>query len=163
MNFHLPHMRTTTVHAPAPSWFVTDAAGKTLGRLAAQIAHVLRGKHKPAFAPHALHGDHVIVMNAAAIVLQGRKREEKSYVRHTGYLGHMKRIPVSRLLSSDPAQVLTRAVRGMLPRNRLRPRMLRRLHVYLDSTHTHLAQQPQPLDSLFTPRSPKGEVGFRKS
>lgn len=143
-------MRTSTPTLTEPAWYLVDARGKTLGRLAAHIAHVLRGKHKPTFSPHAPHGDHVIVVNAGGIVLQGKKREEKFYTRHTGYLGHVRHVPLSRILERDPAHVIIRAVRGMLPRNRLRSRLLQRLHVYEDAVHPHEAQQPQPLDVLFS-------------
>lgn len=143
-------MRTSVPKPAEPAWYVVDADGNTLGRLAARIASVLRGKNKPAFSPHAIHGDHVIVINASHITLRGRKSEEKFYVRHTGYLGHMKRLPIAGVLTSAPAQVIIRAVRGMLPRNRLRSKMLQNLHVFGQSAHPHEAQKPQPLDSLFT-------------
>ncbi len=130
-------------------WYVVDAQGRTLGRLATQISHVLRGKHMVTFAPHLLGKDHIIVLNAAGIVLTGKKVEQKVYRRHTGYFGNMREIPVARVLAKRPQEVITRAVKGMLPRNRLRERMMLHLHVFPGSTHPHEAQKPANLDTLF--------------
>ena len=127
-------------------WFVVDADGQTLGRLAAQIARVLRGKHKPIFAPHVDTGDHVIVVNAAKVRLTGRKREHKVAYHHSGYPGGLKATPYTVLLAQRPSRAVERAVRGMLPHNRLGRRMLTKLKVYDGPTHPHAAQQPRPLD-----------------
>ena len=135
------------------TWYIVDAKGRTLGRLATQISHVLRGKHVVTFAPHLLGSDHVIVLNAAGIVLTGKKLEQKVYRRHTGYFGNMREIPVSRVLAKRPQEVIQRAVKGMLPRNRLRERMMLHLHVFAESTHPHEAQKPKNLDTLFTKKS----------
>lgn len=143
-------MRTSNPVPAEPGWFFIDASGRTLGRLATRIAHVLRGKHKSSFSMHAVHGDHVIVVNAGDVVLQGKKREEKFYVRHTKYLGHVKQVPLERVMAINPSTVLLRAVRGMLPRNRLRPKFLEHLHLYGAPSHPHAAQKPQPLDSIFS-------------
>lgn len=142
-------MRTTTTKPEAPAWYLVDAKGKTLGRLAADIAHVLRGKHKVIWSPHQVHSDHVIVINATGIVLQGNKSDQKIYRRHSGYFGSLKTTPFSRLFAKDPTQVLTRAVKGMVPRNRLRKEALKHLHVFADESHKHEAQKPQDFASLF--------------
>jgi large subunit ribosomal protein L13 len=105
-------------------WYVVDADGQVLGRLAAQVARILRGKHKPIFAPHVDTGDHVIVINAAKVRLTGRKREQKVAYRHSGYPGGLKEIPYTVLLAERPSRAVERAVRGMLPRNRLGRQML---------------------------------------
>jgi len=127
-------------------WYVVDADGQTLGRLAAQVARVLRGKHKPIFAPHVDTGDHVIVVNAAKVQLTGRKREQKVAYRHSGYPGGLKAVPYAVLLSQRPSRAVEKAVRGMLPHNRLGRQMLTKLKVYDGPTHPHAAQRPQPLD-----------------
>jgi large subunit ribosomal protein L13 len=127
-------------------WFVVDADGQTLGRLAAQIARVLRGKHKPIFAPHVDTGDHVIVVNAAKVQLTGKKREQKQAWRHSGYPGGLKATPYTVLLAERPSRAVERAVKGMLPHNRLGRQMLSKLKVYDGPTHPHAAQQPRPLD-----------------
>ena len=140
-------MKTSTPKPTEPSWFVVDAASKPLGRLAADIAHILRGKHKPAWSAHQVWSDHVIVVNAGNVVLMGNKSESKVYYRHSGYLGHLKTIPISSLLQRKPESVLIRAVKGMLPRNRLREKMMDHLHVYASADHPHEAQKPQPLSN----------------
>jgi large subunit ribosomal protein L13 len=132
-----------------PTWYIVDAKGKTLGRMATRIAHVLRGKHHVTFVPYKEGTDHVIVTNASGVILQGNKIEQKVYRRHSGYFGNMKEIPVKRLLQERPQEVITRAVKGMLPRNRLRARMMLHLHVYPDATHPYDAQKPQALDAVF--------------
>lgn len=142
-------MRTSYPAPAKPSWYLVDAEGKTLGRLAARIAHVLRGKHRKDFSPHLLQSDHVVVVNAEKIVLRGRKSEQKKYFRHTGTLGRLRRIPVSRMLAEHPEEVLLRAVKGMLPRNNRRPEMLEYLHLFAGPEHPHAAQRPQPLENLF--------------
>lgn len=146
-------MRTSTPKPAPPSWYIVDASGQHLGRLATHIAHILRGKHKPTWSPHMVMSDHVIVTNATQIVLTGKKADEKVYHRHSGYFGSLKKIPVARVLQRSPEQVITRAVRGMLPRNRLRPLMMNHLHVFADAEHQHEAQQPQPLSTVKSPQT----------
>ena len=127
-------------------WYVVDAAGKTLGRLATEIARILRGKHKPRYTPHLDMGDYVIVINAEKVVLTGRKRQQKVYYRHSGYLGGLKEIPFERMIARHPERVIRHAVRGMLPHNRLGRAMLKKLKVYAGPEHPHQAQNPKPLD-----------------
>jgi large subunit ribosomal protein L13 len=127
-------------------WFVVDAEGQTLGRLAAQVARILRGKHKPIFAPHVDTGDHVIIVNAAKVQLTGSKREHKVAYRHSGYPGGLKALPYTLLLDKRPSWAVERAIKGMLPHNRLGRQMLTKLKVYDGPTHPHSAQQPKPLD-----------------
>jgi large subunit ribosomal protein L13 len=128
------------------AWFVVDASDLVLGRLATRIATVLRGKHKPIFTPHVDTGDHVIVVNAEKVRLTGRKREQKLYIRHTGYTGHLKQVTADKVLSGPHAdRVVREAVRGMLPKNSLGRKMLAKLKVYAGSEHPHAAQKPQEL------------------
>jgi large subunit ribosomal protein L13 len=127
-------------------WYVVDAAGQTLGRLAAQVASVLRGKHKPIYSPAVDAGDYVIVVNAAKIHVTGRKLDQKMYYRHSGYPGGLKEITLRNLLQKHPARVIEHAVRGMLPKNRLGRRILKHLKIYAGSEHPHEAQQPRPLE-----------------
>ena len=127
-------------------WYVVDAAGKTLGRLASEIARILRGKHKPTYAPHMDCGDFVIVVNADKIRVTGRKLDQKMYYRHSGYPGGLTGITLRRQLEKHPDRVITLAVRGMLPKNRLGRRLIKKLKVYAAPTHPHQAQQPKPLD-----------------
>ena len=127
-------------------WYVVDADGKVLGRLASQIAHVLRGKHKPVFAPHLDMGDHVIVVNAKTVRVTGKKAEQKVYYRHTGYPGGIKSTPFSRMIQNHPERVIKKAVWGMLPHNSLGRHMLKKLKVYAGADHRHEAQKPQPLE-----------------
>jgi large subunit ribosomal protein L13 len=125
-------------------WFVVDAQDLVLGRLATQIATVLRGKHKPTFTPHADTGDHVIVVNADKVALTGRKREQKIYYRHSGYIGGIKSITADQLLASAHSdRVLRNAVRGMLPKNSLGRTMLSKLRVYSGPDHPHASQSPE--------------------
>ncbi len=124
-------------------WLVVDAAGQTLGRLASEIASILRGKHKPIYAPHVDTGDYVIVINAGKIQLTGNKLAEKMYYRHSGYPGGIKSIPYGRLLKEKPEKMLEIAVKGMLPHNKLGSVMIKKLKVYADEKHPHEAQQPQ--------------------
>jgi len=126
-------------------WFVVDAEGETLGRLASRIAQILRGKHKPIFAPHVDVGDHVIVVNAAKVAVSGNKLEDKKYHRHSGYPGGLTSVPFLRLLEEAPEKIIERAVRGMLPKNRLGRQMINKLKVYAGPEHPHQAQQPKPL------------------
>ena len=132
------------------AWHVVDADGLVLGRLASEVARVLRGKHKPIFAPHVDTGDHVIVITAAKVRLTGRKREQKVAYRHSGYPGGLKSIPYTALLAQRPSRAVEKAVRGMLPRNRLGRQMLSKLKVYDGPTHPHAAQLPVPLDVTST-------------
>jgi large subunit ribosomal protein L13 len=127
------------------SWHVVDADGATLGRLATEVAALLRGKHKATFSPHLDTGDPVIVVNAAKIRVTGNKLQAKTYVRHSGYPGGLRSETLEQLLSRRPEEVVRRAVRGMLPQNRLGEQMSRKLHVYAGAEHPHAAQKPQPL------------------
>ena len=126
-------------------WRVVDAVGATLGRLATQVATILRGKHKATFAPSLDTGDPVIIVNAAKIKVTGKKLTDKLYIRHSGYPGGFRAETLERLLSRRPEEVIRRAVRGMLPQNRLGEQMMRKLHVYAGSEHPHAAQKPQPM------------------
>jgi large subunit ribosomal protein L13 len=127
------------------TWHVVDAEGATLGRLATQVAALLRGKHKAAFSPHLDIGDPVIVVNAAKIRVTGNKLQAKRYVRHSGYPGGLRSETLDALLARRPEEVIRRAVRGMLPRNRLGEQMSRKLHVYAGAEHPHAAQKPKEL------------------
>ena len=127
-------------------WFVVDASEKTLGRLASQIAHRLKGKHKADYSPHVDMGDHIVVLNAQKIRVTGRKLTDKIYYHHTGYIGGIKSIALEKLLKEHPERVLEIAVKGMLPKTTLGRRMFRKLHVFAGTEHPHQAQQPQPLE-----------------
>lgn len=124
------------------SWYVLDAEGRTLGSIATEAAHLLRGKHKPTFAPHADCGDFVIVVNVEKIVLTGNKLEKKMYYHHTGYIGNMKKVQYKTLMAEKPEFVLKKAVKGMLPANTIGAKSLTRLHIYQGAEHPHAAQQP---------------------
>lgn len=126
-------------------WFVVDAADKVLGRLAAQIAHRLRGKHKPEFAPHMDTGDFIVVVNCEKIRVTGNKATLKQYYHHSGYVGGLKSTPLEKMLIKKPEYVLMHAVKGMLPRNTLSRALLKKLKVYAGAEHPHSAQNPQPL------------------
>ena len=146
--FYLTLMRTYTAK---PSdiehrWFVVDAEGQVLGRLAAEVAKIIRGKHKPMYTPHMDTGDNVIVINAAKVKLTGRKLEQKRYFRHTGYMGHERFTPVATMLEKHPERVIEKAVFGMLPKTALGRQKLRlKLRVYPTADHPHAAQQPAVL------------------
>jgi large subunit ribosomal protein L13 len=127
-------------------WFVVDAAGKTLGRLASQIAAILRGKHKPTYTPHMDMGDNVIVVNAEKIKVTGRKFSQKMYYRHSGYPGGIKETSFSDMIKKKPERVIIIAVKGMLPHNRLGRKILKHLKVYRGPEHDHEAQQPEKLE-----------------
>ena len=127
-------------------WYVVDAEGQVLGRLATGVAQILRGKTKPIFTPSMDTGDFVIVINAEKVVLKGGKEDKKMYYHYSGYPGGLKETPYATLKKQHPEQIIIRAVRGMLPRNRLGRAMLKKLHVYAGSEHPHIAQQPQPLE-----------------
>jgi large subunit ribosomal protein L13 len=127
-------------------WYVVDAEGKVLGRLASEIAKILRGKHKPMYTPHLDTGDNVVVVNAEKVRLTGNKVETKTYFRHTGYMGGAKLIPFRRMLEQHPERIIELAVKGMLPKNNLGRLMRRKLRVYAGSEHPHEAQQPERLE-----------------
>ncbi|MBN1963716.1 MAG: 50S ribosomal protein L13 [Anaerolineae bacterium] len=127
-------------------WWVVDAKGQTLGRLAAKIAPILKGKHKPTFAPNVDTGDYVIVINAERIHVTGNKLEEKMYHRHSGYPGGLTSTTLRQMLAKHPERVLQFAVKGMLPKNVLGRQMLKKLKIYAGDSHPHAAQQPKPLE-----------------
>lgn len=127
-------------------WFVVDAEGKTLGRMAAEIAARLRGKHKPEYTPHVDCGDYIVVINAEKIGVTGKKRTDKMYHRYTGYVGNLKSTSFEKLIDSHPERVIELAVKGMLPRGPLGRDMYRKLKVYAGAEHPHAAQQPQTLE-----------------
>jgi large subunit ribosomal protein L13 len=127
------------------AWWIVDAEGRRLGRLATGLAHVLRGKHKPSFTPHLDVGDHIVVINAEKVVLSGKKADQKTYFRHSGYMGGEKHIPFKRMLERHPERVIELAVKGMLPKNTLGRHMRRKLKVYAGSEHPHQGQKPEPL------------------
>lgn len=128
------------------NWFVVDLDGKVLGRAAAQIAHVLRGKHKPIYTPHVDTGDFVVVVNADKVKLTGNKLAAKKYYRHSGFPGGLKEITAEKLLAKKPEEVIKAAVKGMLPKNKLGRQMFSKLKVYACAEHPHAAQQPKPLE-----------------
>ena len=138
-------MKTHTVKAADISehWYVVDASDKALGRLASEIAKVLRGKHRPEFSPHLSLGDHVIVVNAEKVYLSGNKREQKVYYSYSGYQGGLKMRTIKQVLDKDPSRVVHHAVKGMLPHNRLGRRLMKKLKVYAGPDHPHVSQQPQ--------------------
>lgn len=127
-------------------WYVVDATDKTLGRLASEIARRLRGKHKPEYTPHVDTGDYIIVVNAEKIRVTGKKRTDKMYYHHTGYIGHMRSLNLEKMLEKTPERVLQHAVKGMLPKNPLGRAMFGKLRVYAGPEHRHVAQQPQVLE-----------------
>ncbi len=141
---------TTKTYTPSEEgierhWFVVDATDQTLGRLASRVARVLEGKHKPTYATHLDSGDHVIVVNASRIGVTRGKRESKVYSRHSGYPNGLRQETLGELLDRRPEEVIRRAVKGMLPRNRLGAQQLRKLKVYAGAEHPHQAQRPEPL------------------
>lgn len=127
-------------------WWIVDAQGKTLGRVASEVAKVLRGKHKPYYTPNLDCGDFVIVVNADKVEVSGNKLDEKRYYRHSGYPGGIRNLTLREMLQKHPRRAMRRAVWGMLPHNRLGRRMIKKLKVYAEGTHKHEAQQPQPLE-----------------
>jgi large subunit ribosomal protein L13 len=142
-------MEKTYVTKPAEverQWYVVDAEGKTLGRLASNVARVLRGKHKPIYAPSVDCGDYVIVINADKVRVTGRRLEQKKYYRHSGYQGGLREVTLGRQLEEHPTRVIEAAVRGMLPKNALGRKIFRKLKVYASGEHPHVAQQPTPLE-----------------
>jgi large subunit ribosomal protein L13 len=133
-------------HEVRRDWYVVDANGKTLGRLATQIASRLKGKHKPEYTPHVDTGDYIVVINADKIRVTGNKLKDKVYYWHTGYIGNMKSITLEKQLQKAPERVLETAVQGMMPKNSLGRQMLRKLRVFAGPNHPHTAQQPLPLE-----------------
>jgi large subunit ribosomal protein L13 len=128
-------------------WYIVDAEGMVLGRLATEVARIIRGKHKPMYTPHMDTGDNVIVINAAKVRVTGKKAEQKLYFRHTGYMGHERFTPFASMLEKQPERVIEKAVYGMLPKTALGRQVLRnKLRVFADDKHTHAAQQPKVLD-----------------
>lgn len=123
-------------------WYLVDAEGQTLGRLATEVAHRLRGKHKPQFTPHMDTGDYIVIVNAEKIRVTGNKMKDKIYHHHTGYIGNLKSISLEKLLQKSPERVIQKAVKGMLPKNSLGRQMFSKLKVYAGSEHGHHAQQP---------------------
>ena len=141
-------MTKTYLEKPADvrrKWFLVDAEGKTLGRLAAKVATLLRGKHKPTFTPNVDTGDHVVIVNAEKVVLTGNKMENKTYSYHTGYPGGLKTLTAEHIHKKDPTKLLTRAIEGMLPKTPLGNHMAKKLRVYAGATHPHQAQQLESL------------------
>ncbi len=142
-------MSTTVSAKPADvrrEWLLVDADGKTLGRLASEIARRLKGKHKPIFTPHVDTGDYVVVVNAKKIAVTGNKLKDKMYHHHTGYIGNLKSISLEKQLQKAPERVIETAVRGMLPRNPLGRAMMKKLRIFAGPEHTHQSQQPKPLE-----------------
>ena len=143
-------MRTKTYSLKAPdiqrTWWIVDVGGRTLGRVASQIATVLMGKGKPTYAPHLEVGDFLVVVNAELVRTTGKKLLDKIYYRHTGYPGGIKSVTLGKLLAEHPDRVITKAVQGMLPKNKLGRHALKRLHVYRGNDHPHAGQVPQVLD-----------------
>ncbi len=133
-------------HEIEKKWYLVDAENRVLGRLATQIAVRLRGKHKPFFTPHADTGDFIVVINADKIALKGAKLDQKLYYRHSGYMGGLKKVSARRLLEKKPEEVLRSAVKGMLPKNSLGRRQLKKLKIYKGADHPHQAQEPEKLE-----------------
>ncbi len=133
-------------HEIEKKWYSIDAEGKTLGRLASEIATLLRGKHKPIFTPHMDAGDYVVVVNAAKVVLTGEKLEKKIYYRHSGYVGGLKKTTAKEMLQKRPQNLIRLAVKGMLPKNSLGRRQLAKLKIYVGPDHPHQAQKPEKLE-----------------
>ena len=133
-------------HEVNRDWYVVDAAGKTLGRLASEIARRLRGKHKPIYTPHVDTGDYIVVVNADKVHVTGRKATDKMYYHHTGYIGSLKSANFEKMQEKAPGRVIELAVKGMLPKNPLGRAMFRKLKVYGGPDHQHAAQQPKPLN-----------------
>ena len=146
---------TATPNDIEQKWYVVDAEGVPLGRLASRVAQVIRGKHKPSFTPHMDTGDGVIVVNAEKVKLTGRKMEQKGYFTHSGYMGHDKITPIRNVMEKHPERIVEKAVFGMLPKNSLSKQVLRlKLRVYAGTEHPHAAQQPEAL-AVFAPKKGK--------
>ena len=127
-------------------WYLVDAKGKTLGRLSTEIARRLRGKHKPIYTPHVDTGDYIVVINASGIKVTGNKMKDKIYYKHTGYIGNLKSMNLETMMNKSPERVLTRSVRGMLPKTKLGNLMIKKLKVFAGPEHDHGSQQPQTLE-----------------
>lgn len=142
-------MKTTTlrqnVKAEDRQWFVIDAEGKTLGKIAVDAAVVIRGKHRLDYTPHVDGGDHVVILNADKIAVSGNKEEQKEYYRHSGYLGNLKVEKLKDVREKTPKRILEEAVKGMLPKNKLRKHQMRRLHLVVGAENPYTAQKPQPI------------------
>jgi large subunit ribosomal protein L13 len=136
---------TAKSHEVRRGWYVVDATDQTLGRLASAVAYRLRGKHKPEFTPHVDTGDYIVIINAANIRVTGNKLKDKLYRHHTGYVGNMKTIALGKMMQEHPERAITKAVKGMLPKNSLGAAMLKKLRVFPGAEHEHAAQQPQAL------------------
>ena len=128
------------------NWYLVDARNKTLGRLSTEIATRLRGKHKPIYTPHVDTGDYIVVVNASKIRVTGNKMTDKMYYKHTGYIGNLKSENLETMLKKYPERVLMKSVRGMLPKSKLGSAMIKKLRVFAGPEHTHIAQQPEPLE-----------------
>ncbi len=128
------------------NWYLVDARNKTLGRLSTEIATRLRGKHKPIYTPHVDTGDYIVVINASKIRVTGNKMTDKIYYKHTGYIGNLKSENLATMLEKYPERVLMKSVRGMLPKSKLGNAMIKKLRVFAGPEHTHIAQQPEPLE-----------------
>ena len=145
-------MRTTYIAKEADivkKWYVIDAEGVTLGRLASEVASILRGKNKPQYAPNVDMGDYVIIVNAEKIAVTGKKLEQKMYRRHSGWVGGLKEVRMDKMLATYPERVIEHAVKGMLPKNALGRKMFSKLHVYAGAEHPHAAQKPETLEFKF--------------
>ena len=141
-------MRTTYIAKPnlvERKWYVVDASGQTLGRLSSEVAKILRGKHKPIYTPHVDTGDYVIIINAEKIATTGKKLDQKTYFRHSGYIGGVKITTLKEMLNKKPEQVLYHSIKGMMPKNVLGRQMLKKLNVYAGGEHKHAAQKPEEL------------------
>ena len=128
-----------------PKWFLIDATNKRVGRLASKIAHILQGKHKSSFAPNKLDEDHLIVINAEKVVFTGKKWDQKEYIRHSGYLGGLKKRSALQVLKDTPERILTHAIKGMIPKNKMGRRIMKKIRIYSGSVHPHLTQKPSQI------------------
>lgn len=133
-------------HEVERKWYIVDAEGKTLGRMASEVAKILRGKHKPTYTPHVDTGDFVIILNADKVVLTGKKLDQKMYRWHTGYIGHLRERTYRQMMDQKPEKVVFQAVKGMLPKNSLGRKMVKKLRVYRGTDHIHQAQKPETLE-----------------
>ena len=149
MNYLSYRTQSATEKTIQKNWVVVDAEGQILGRLASQIAAILRGKHKPSFSPHMDCGDNVIVINAEKIRVTGRKLDQKEYLRHTGYPGGQRFTPIREMLAKKPTKVIEEAVKGMLPKNRLGRKIYSNLRVYAGAEHPHEAQEPTTFEPKY--------------
>lgn len=138
-------MKTSTIKPSAPKWYVIDAEGQTIGKVAVKAATYVKGKHKATYSPHQLCGEHVIVINASKILMHAKKAFRKTYFRHTGFPGGVKNVTLPDMLAKKPEFVIEHAVKGMLPDNRLAREMMKRLHVFAGAEHDYNAQKPSPL------------------